>query len=82
LPQALIEEILEAFNQHTLSETQACEMLGIKRARLYRLERHYLQARLKGGRSSSMRRCPKGSIAMSSTLSQLSVKQRSAVKYY
>jgi hypothetical protein len=50
LPQVLIEEILEAFSQHALSEAQACEMLGIKRARLYRLERHYLQARLKGGR--------------------------------
>jgi predicted XRE-type DNA-binding protein len=50
LPQALIEEILEAFSQHELSEAQACEMLGIKRARFYRLERHYLQARLKEGR--------------------------------
>jgi hypothetical protein len=50
LPQALIEEILEAFSQHELSEVQACEMLGIKRARLYRVERQYLQARLKGGR--------------------------------
>ena len=50
LPQALIEETLEALSQHTLSEAQACEMLGIKRARLYRLERQYLQARLKGGR--------------------------------
>jgi predicted XRE-type DNA-binding protein len=50
LPQALIEETLEALSQHTLSEVQACEMLGIKRARLYRLERQYLQARLNGGR--------------------------------
>jgi hypothetical protein len=49
-PQALIEEILEAFSQHELSETQAGEMLGIKRARLYRVERQYLQARLIGGR--------------------------------
>jgi hypothetical protein len=49
-PQALIEESLEAFSQHELSETQACEMLGIKRARWSRVERQSLQARLKGGR--------------------------------
>jgi predicted XRE-type DNA-binding protein len=50
LPQALIEEILAACSQHELSEGQACEMLGLKRARLYRVERQYLQARLQGGR--------------------------------
>jgi predicted XRE-type DNA-binding protein len=48
LLQVLIEEIFEAFSQHQLSEAQACEMLGIKRARLFRLERHSLQARLRG----------------------------------
>jgi hypothetical protein len=36
LLQALIEEILEAFGQHELSEAHACERLGIKRARSYR----------------------------------------------
>jgi hypothetical protein len=34
LPQALIEAILEAFRQHELSAAQACEMRGIRRARL------------------------------------------------
>ena len=50
LPQALIEEILAACSQQELSEGQVCEMLGLKRARLYRVERQYLQARLQGGR--------------------------------
>jgi hypothetical protein len=50
LPQALLEEILDACSQHELAEVQACEMLGSKRARLYRVERQSLQARLQGGR--------------------------------
>ena len=50
LPQELITEILEAFSRHEISEAQACELLGMKRSRLYELERRYLQNYLKGGR--------------------------------
>jgi predicted XRE-type DNA-binding protein len=50
LPQTFVPEILEAFSQHQLSEVQACELLGLKRTRLYELERRYLQACLKGSR--------------------------------
>lgn len=34
--------VLEAFNEHRLSEEKACELLGIKRARLYRLQKSWL----------------------------------------
>ncbi|MGB9764293.1 MAG: hypothetical protein ACPLZD_02930 [Candidatus Saccharicenans sp.] len=37
LPLELVEDVLRAFNEHRLSEEKACELLDIKRARLYRL---------------------------------------------
>lgn len=37
LPLEFVLGVLEAFNEHRLSEEKACELLGIKRARLYRL---------------------------------------------
>ena len=30
-----VEEVLEAFNEKRMTEEMACELLGIKRARLY-----------------------------------------------
>lgn len=45
LPQALVVEVLEAFNDHRMTEGQACALLGIKRARLYRLRREWLRQR-------------------------------------
>ena len=39
LPQVFVLEVLEAFNDHRMTEVQACALLGIKRARLYRLRR-------------------------------------------
>ncbi len=43
LPGPFVGEVLEAFNAHRMSETQACTLLGIKRARLYRLRRDWLR---------------------------------------
>jgi hypothetical protein len=37
-----VEEILEAFNKQEITEKTACELLGIKRARLYKLRKHWL----------------------------------------
>jgi len=39
LPKEFVEEALEAFNEKRLTEERACELLGIGRARLYRLRR-------------------------------------------
>lgn len=43
LPVAFIGEVLEAFNSGRMSESQACTLLGVKRARLYRLRRDWLR---------------------------------------
>jgi hypothetical protein len=43
LSQDFVEEILEAFNSHRISEEKACELLGVKRARLNRLRRRWLE---------------------------------------
>lgn len=43
-----VEEVLEAFNEKRLTEEKACELLGIKRARLYRVRREWLRCRIKG----------------------------------
>jgi len=43
-----VEEILEAFNEMRMTEEMACELLGIKRARLYRLRRDWLRQRRRG----------------------------------
>lgn len=39
--------VLEQFNNHTIPEKEACELLGIKRARLYRLRKEWLNHSLK-----------------------------------
>jgi len=48
LPQEFVEEVLEAFNEKRLTEERACELLGIQRARLYRLRRQWLRDRGSG----------------------------------
>lgn len=45
LPQAFVEEVLEAFNDQRMTERQACELLGLKRARLYRIRQQWLRRR-------------------------------------
>jgi len=44
-----VEEVLEAFNAHRVSEELACQMLGIKRARLYKLRERWLRCKMHGG---------------------------------
>ncbi len=39
-----VENILEAFNDHRIAEEKACELLGIKRAQLYKLRQRWLQS--------------------------------------
>ena len=46
--QEFVEGVLEAFNDHRLSEEKACELLGIRRAQLYKLRRRWLQAIIGG----------------------------------
>jgi hypothetical protein len=41
-------QVLEQFNNHTITEKEACELLGFKRARLYELRAAWLKATLKG----------------------------------
>lgn len=48
-----VSEVLEAFNEHRLSEEKACELLDIKRARLYRLRQRWLEC-LVGHRAFSL----------------------------
>jgi len=43
-----IVETLAAFDEGRISETQSCELLGLRRRRLYQLRKQYLRARLKG----------------------------------
>lgn len=43
-----VEEVLEAFNERRMTEEMACELLGIKRARLYRLRRDWLRHKRRG----------------------------------
>jgi hypothetical protein len=44
LPQEFIEGVLEAFNEHRIGEDRACEMLGVRRAQLYKLRRRWLRS--------------------------------------
>jgi transposase InsO family protein len=48
LSRELVEEVLEAFNKKRATEEAACELLGIKRARLYQLRRAWLKATMRG----------------------------------
>ena len=42
-----VAQVLEQFNSHTISEKEACELLVLKRARLYRLREEWLRCTLK-----------------------------------
>jgi hypothetical protein len=46
LSKSFVEEILEAFNDHRISEEKACEMLGVGRSRLYELRKRWLRCML------------------------------------
>ena len=37
LPVKFVEEVLESFNQHRISEKEAMDLLGVKRSRLHQL---------------------------------------------
>lgn len=41
-------QVLEQFNNHTIAEKEACELLSLKRAMLYRLRKEWLRCTLKG----------------------------------
>jgi hypothetical protein len=45
LPQAFVADTLAAFNDHRMTERQACALLGLRRARLYELRREWLRQR-------------------------------------
>lgn len=48
LSSEFVEEVLEAFNVHRVSEELACQMLGVKRARLYKLRKRWLRCKRRG----------------------------------
>jgi len=43
-----VAQVLEQFNKHTISEKEACELLGIRRSQLYELRKKWLKSNLKG----------------------------------
>jgi hypothetical protein len=43
-------QVLEQFNKHTITENEACELLGIKRIQLYELRKRWLKATIQGMR--------------------------------
>ncbi len=48
LPVEFVEEVLNAFNSHRISEKEAMGLLGIKRSRLHQLRRRWLRSNKKG----------------------------------
>jgi len=54
-----VGEVLETFNEKTMTEEMACELLRIKRARLYKLRRDWLR-RKRGGEVSQLWNRPQG----------------------
>jgi hypothetical protein len=42
LPVKFVEEVLESFNQHRISEKEAMDLLGVKRSRLHQLRKRWL----------------------------------------
>lgn len=44
LAKQFVVDVLESFNEHRMSELQACELLGIERAWLHRLRRKWLKS--------------------------------------
>lgn len=47
LPVRFVEEVLEAFNRHRISEKEAMELLGIRRSRLHQLRKRWLRSHKK-----------------------------------
>lgn len=43
-----VMQVLEQFNNHTIAEKEACELLDIKRIQLYEHRKRWLKAKLKG----------------------------------
>jgi transposase InsO family protein len=43
LPVQFVSEVLEQFNTHTISESEALDLLGVKRGRLYQLRKRWLR---------------------------------------
>lgn len=43
-----VMQVLEQFNNHTITEKEACELLNIKRIQLYEHRKRWLKAKLKG----------------------------------
>lgn len=41
-----VEYVLNQFNDHDLSEAEACQLLGIKRVQLYELRKRWLKAQI------------------------------------
>jgi len=48
LPKEFVQEVLEAFNEKRMTEQLACGLLGVKRARFYRMRRDWLKCVMKG----------------------------------
>lgn len=50
LPNDFVQEVLEleAFNERRMTEQLACDLLGVKRARFYRMRRDWLKCVMKG----------------------------------
>jgi len=44
LSKEFVEEVLEAFNDHRIGEEKACEMLGVRKAQLYKLRKRWLRS--------------------------------------
>ena len=42
LPVEFVQEVLESFNQHRISEKEAMELLGVKRSRLHQIRKRWL----------------------------------------
>ena len=42
LPVKFVQEVLESFNQHRISEKEAMDLLGVKRSRLHQLRKNWL----------------------------------------
>lgn len=47
LPVEFVQEVLKAFNSHSISEEEAMQLLGIKRSRLYQLRKRWLRSNRK-----------------------------------
>mgnify|MGYP001055086873 FL=1 len=42
-PQEWVEYVLKRFNDHLISEEEACMLLGVKRASLYKIRQRWLK---------------------------------------